>query len=61
MARKVKKIIKTISKLPFEIQMDFMIGNSHKYKNNKKVIDVLKKEDSVMKKEFDTREKSNPR
>ena len=42
--RPVKKIIKPISELPFEIKFDFVIGKSDKYKNNKKVIETVQKE-----------------
>ena len=42
--RKPKKIIKPISKLPFEIVFDFVIGKSDKYKKDKKVIKTIKQE-----------------
>lgn len=48
--RKPEKIIKPISKLPFEITFDFVIGKSDKYRNDKNVIKTLKQEKSDIEK-----------
>ena len=38
------QLIKPISRLPFDIEFDFMINNGKKYKNNKKVINTIKRD-----------------
>ena len=40
----LKKIIKPISKLPFDIKFDFIIGKTEKYKDDKEVIKIIKEE-----------------
>ena len=42
--RPTEKIIKPNSELPFEIQFDFVIGKSDKYKDDKQVIKTIKQE-----------------
>ena len=49
--RPTKNIIKPHSSLPFEIELDFLLGNTDKYKKNKKIIQQVKKDIDNYKKE----------
>ncbi|MDE0471954.1 MAG: hypothetical protein OXH57_08440 [Ekhidna sp.] len=42
--RKRHKIIKAKTRLPFEVNFDFTIGKQEKYKENDRVINIVRKE-----------------